>query len=402
MDKQVLADLRPAYYDDFHCIAADCKESCCIGWRISFDKKDYLSLKRQSGSDDLNTRMEHGLRRIRGGDIFAGKYYGEFTMTDGRCPLLREDSLCALQLEKGHEVLPYVCRAFPRAESYQPSGYFERSLSPACEAVLRLLWVKPEGVDFRSDPLPKEQHQNTVWEDTGPLLPYFQDIRSQCIDVLQDRKYPLPKRILMMGLLLKELADGNQDVFRWLHRAQSMQEDSELPEAEGSHALPMFLSHNLQVILALENPDPQFAGIPKEITEGLGVEFHGGTGRATVPTAPYLAARKRFAENFAGCEYFMENLMAAVFFHLHLPDLSSSEALWKSYVSFCSLYSIYRFLSVLSCREGASGNRDELFRLLVFASRSLLHNNLRQSKFRDELFQHDSATLAHMAILLAG
>ena len=40
-------DLRPAYYNDFHCLAAGCRLSCCKGWRIAFDKKDYLSLKRQ-------------------------------------------------------------------------------------------------------------------------------------------------------------------------------------------------------------------------------------------------------------------------------------------------------------------------------------------------------------------
>lgn len=65
-------------------------------------------------------------------------------------------------------------------------------------------------------------------------------------------------------------------------------------------------------------------------------------------------------------------------------------------------YDDFRFMAVMSCREGSSGDRDELFRLLVFASRSLLHDHLRQTKLRDDLFQHDSATLAHMAILLSG
>lgn len=399
--KTIRADLRPAFYDDFHCLAADCKQSCCIGWHISFDKKDYLSLKRQTGSADLNARMEHGLRRIRKGPFAF--HYGEFTMTNGRCPLLREDSLCALQLEKGHEALPYVCRSFPRAESRQPSGYFERSLSPACEAVLNLLWELPDGVDFRSDPLPKEQCKSTSWANDGFLLAHFQEIRSQCIDFLQDRRHSLPERILLLGLALKNLADGEQDVLHWLNWAQSLSEqDNPLPGAEGSHALPMFLSQNLQVLLSLKNSDPRFAGMPKELMDGLGIQVRPGTSRAIIPTAPYLAARERFAQNFINHEYFMENLMAAVFFHLHLPNLSSSEALWKSYVNFCNLYSFYRFLSVLSCREGASGDRDELFRLLVFASRSLIHNNTQQVALRDEFFQNDSATLAHMAILLGG
>lgn len=402
MERQILFDLRPAYYDDFHCLAAGCQQSCCVGWRIAFDKKDYLSLKRQSGSQDLNTRMEHGLQRIRSGDPLETKDYGEFAMKGGRCPLLREDCLCALQLEKGHDALPYVCRNFPRIGSYQPSGYLERSLSPACEAVLKLLWELPEGVDFRSGPLPKIQHQNVAWEDPCSLMSYFQEIRSRCIDILQNRRYPLPKRILMMGLLLKELAEGEKDVSRWLARTQSIQKDTMLPETESTQALPMFLSRNFLVLLSLKNSNPQITDIPTQVTDSLGFKSRPETAKAIMPTASYLAARECFTAKFSGHEYFMENLMVAIFFHLHLPDLSSLEALWKSYVNFCNLYSFCRFLSVLSCREGVIDNRTELFRLLVFASRSLLHNHLRQTTLRDNLFQNDSATLAHMAILLSG
>ena len=58
-------DLRPAYYDDFHCLAESCKISCCKGWSITFSKKDYLALKRQEGSPELNTCLAEGVRRIR-------------------------------------------------------------------------------------------------------------------------------------------------------------------------------------------------------------------------------------------------------------------------------------------------------------------------------------------------
>lgn len=403
MHKVIRADLRPAYYDDFHCLAADCKRSCCIGWRITFDKKDYLSLKRLSGSAELNRRMEHGLRRIRHDDAVGEDSYGEFTMEGECCPLLREDCLCALQLEKGHGALPYVCQSFPRRETYQPSGYFERSLSPACEAVMKLFWNRPEGIDFRSDPLPKEEWKSVTWEDDGILSSHFQEIRSQCIDFLQDRSRPLPQRILLLGLALKKLADGEQNVPHWLIYARSLQEhDNPILNTEDSHALPLFLSNNLQVLLTLKNPNPQFADIPKKLMDALELQFQSGTFKAAVSSAPYLMARERFERDYAGREYLMENLVTALFFHLHLPNLFSKKSLWKSYVNFCNLFSFYRFMAVMSCREGASGDRDELFHLLVFASRSLLHDHLRQTALRDELFQNDSASLAHMAILVSG
>ena len=95
----------------------------------------------------------------------------------------------------------------------------------------------------------------------------------------------------------------------------------------------------------------------------------------------------------------MENLLVTVFFHLRMPVMEDAETLWKSYVNFCNLYAFYRFMAVMSCREGG-GTQAELFRLIALASRALLHNTTRQSQLRDEFFQNDSATLAHMAILL--
>ena len=134
----------------------------------------------------------------------------------------------------------------------------------------------------------------------------------------------------------------------------------------------------------------------------MGVTRSEHTGQTTFPTEPYQKARARFEEEFRDRDYFMENLMVALLFHLHLPVLSSGEELWKGYVNFCNLYSFYRFMAVMSCREGVSDYKKELFRLMVYASRSLIHNGARQSSLRDELFQNDSATLAHMAILLGG
>lgn len=398
-------DLRPAYYDDFQCLAAGCRLSCCKGWRISFDKKDYLSLKRQTGTEELNARMENGLHRIRRGPL-SDIHYGEFVMEDGVCPLLREDCLCALQLEKGHEALPLVCRSFPRAEANLLSGYLERSLSPACEGVLALMWDHPEGVDFLSDPLPKERWRRGSFPEDRGLEPYFHDIRSQCIDFLQDRRYPLPHRILLMGIALNELANGETDVPKWLDRARVL---SEYPEsAEVFHEsgqdkeLHMFLSNNIRLLFSLRAAGQDFSTVHSDLAQGLGIQVETAASQATIHCAPYLNARQRYKEHFADHEFFLENLMVSLFFHLHMPALNSLEELWKSYVNFCNLYSFYRFMAVMSCREGVEPSREELFRLMVFASRGLIHNGVQQTSLRDEFFQNDSATLAHMAILLGG
>ena len=397
-------DLRPAYYDDFQCLAADCKLSCCKGWNITFSKKDYLSLKRQVGSPELNKRMECGLRRLRKGPL-AGKFYGEFNMSSGACPLLREDGLCQLQREKDHAALPFVCRSYPRGELYMPSGYLERSLSPSCEGVLALLWDLPGGVEFRSNALPPQACKTMNCSPENPLTLCFSAVREWCIDLLQNRSFPLPRRIWLMGLGLKELADGETDMERWMKRAAAVSSGSveggpKDEPADGGPGLAMFLSNCLHTLLAIQCGNEELQKIQGQLIDSMRITVRTNTSQATIPLTPYLQARARFEENFADREYFMENLMTSIFFHLRLPSVESPEALWRSYVNFCNLYAFYRFVTVMSCREGAPGDRDELFRMIVFASRSLIHNTIYQAHLRDELFQNDSATLAHMAILL--
>ncbi len=401
-------DLRPAYYDRFQCLAGACRFSCCKGWNITFNKKDYLALKRQEGSDELTANLTRNVRRIRQGPN-AGRFYGEFDMSGGTCPLLREDGLCSLQLEKGHGALPEVCRVFPRTQAYSDSGYLERRLTPACEAVLELLWDLPDGVDFVADPLPKSKIRTLVMGTSGPLRLHFQELRSACIDLLQDRRRPLAQRILLMGLALKELADGEEDVDGWLARTRTLADDPEtdrrlqLPDQQKT--LSMFLTNNIRVMLASQSPNRELSTVLKEVLDGLGavLTFEGGQAvNFSLPNGPYMAARARFEENFQDRAYFMENLMVSLFFNLQVPDPVDREKLWKSYVDFCNLYSFFRFMAVASCREGAAGDKAELFRMMVCASRGLMHNTPQKVKLRDEFFQNDSATLAHMAILLCG
>lgn len=397
-------DLRPSYYDRFHCLAAGCRLSCCIGWNIAFNKKDYLSLKRQNTSPELAERLSRAVRRVRD-DKYGGRMYAEFDMSNGVCPLLREDCLCALQAEKGPDALPMVCKMFPRDSCYLASGYLERSLTPACEGVLALLWDMPEGIDFVSDPLPKERWRSLTFEGEALLIRHFAEIRELCIDFLQDRRFPLPRRILLMGMALRELADGEKDIPGWLARSRSMANSlasggfPEEPEQES--LLAFFMTNALQTLRMFEANNPGLEGIREDVLTYCGVSPSGGS-RATIRTALYREARERFEKSFGDREYFFENLMVSLLFRLNMPDPISAETLWKSYVNFCNLYAFYRFMAVMSCREGAAGDKEELFRMMVYVSRSLIHNSSRRTALRDELFQNDSATLAHMAVLLCG
>ena len=68
------------------------RASCCIDWRITFNKKDYLRLRRLDAPPELKARLEAGVRRERKAD-YSGAPYGKFDLdsNEGRCPFLDPD-----------------------------------------------------------------------------------------------------------------------------------------------------------------------------------------------------------------------------------------------------------------------------------------------------------------------
>lgn len=94
----------PSYYKQFTCIASDCPDSCCHEWDVQVDEESavrYRSLEGPLG-DALREHLydEEGQTYLRN--------------VDGRCPMWRNDGLCRIQAERGHEQLCTVCQQFPR------------------------------------------------------------------------------------------------------------------------------------------------------------------------------------------------------------------------------------------------------------------------------------------------
>lgn len=101
MDKQIISvdtALMPAYCKDFRCLMGACQDTCCVGWKIEFNKKDYLAIKRAaegSGDASLQELCARSVKRLR--EKEHDGMYAEFPMNEeGLCGFLREDGLCAL------------------------------------------------------------------------------------------------------------------------------------------------------------------------------------------------------------------------------------------------------------------------------------------------------------------
>ena len=111
-----------------------------------------------------------------------------------------------------------------------------------------------------------------------------------------------------------------------------------------------------------------------------------------------MEAEQALRSRFGDLDFFFENIMVNNAFSVNFPLTENCEAIWENYVTFCSTYSFFRFFVVSTAPE----NEQELIQTLVLASRALLHNHGMTQLVTLKLFQNDSATLAHMAILVQG
>ena len=124
----------PEYYPVFHCVASQCRHTCCAGWEIDIDDDSLARYERLPG--EFGERMRRGISRDE---------TPHFIPTEGeRCPLLNGDNLCELILHEGKGALCQICRDHPRFRNYF-SARVEMGLGLVCEEAARVIlsWPKP-------------------------------------------------------------------------------------------------------------------------------------------------------------------------------------------------------------------------------------------------------------------
>jgi len=164
----------PAYYNQFRCIAGDCRHSCCQGWEVDIDEE---SLERfRSADGPLGTRLRSSIAYGKGDEL------PHFILQEGdRCPFLNHEGLCDLIIEKGEGFLCQICTDHPRFRNYW-SKRTEIGLGMACEEAARLIlgFADPMTlavIDNDRDP-EEDPSQNEL-----DLL----ELREDLMGVLQDR-----------------------------------------------------------------------------------------------------------------------------------------------------------------------------------------------------------------------
>ena len=179
--------VRPDFYDDFHCLAAACRHSCCVGWEIDVDE-DSLEYY-QSIPGELGEELRRQIALEPSPHFRLG--------TDERCPFLRPDGLCRLIVQLGEDSLCDICALHPRFFNDYP-GRTEMGLGLCCEEAARLLTEGEGPLRFLA------QSDGEGDETPTPLL----KLREKIFALLADETQTLTARMdSALGLLGQRLPD---------------------------------------------------------------------------------------------------------------------------------------------------------------------------------------------------
>lgn len=127
-----MIERKPSCYDTFQCIAGACPDSCCQEWDVDVDEASAQRFLALPGP--LGDRLRQKLKNDGEG------YY--LQITDGRCPMWRQDGLCQIQYELGEAGLCQVCHQFPRLR-HDYGDFVELGLELSCPEAARILLTQP-------------------------------------------------------------------------------------------------------------------------------------------------------------------------------------------------------------------------------------------------------------------
>ncbi len=336
--------LVPDYYPDFHCKMGACRHACCEGWPISVTMGDYFRLLGVDCSPELRRRLDTSLHLASRPTEEA---YAQISPRyDGHCPLHLPDGRCALHAELGEDVLAAVCRLYPRGVRNGEDR--EASCANSCEAVLEMFLHRQAPLTFRRErlafALPDAPARRHFFHTAGRA----QEIRLWLISHLQNRQYPLPRRMLLLGMALRAL-DGALNAKDDGRVARLLSGEESIPVPE----LPV-PDHD-QVLSGLQTVERFLA-----ITDAHSHSIHDYGEHALRYFAAgdalcqYKEATQRLERLLPQWETWLEHMLVNHLYFVQFPFQDRPVPLQDEYLAVCAAYVLLRCLLVgwMATHEG--------------------------------------------------
>lgn len=310
----------PEYYSDFRCKCGACRSSCCAGWDIAVGRDEYYRLIGLDCSEKLHHCLECAFHPAQ--DRSPGHFQVISPNWLGDCHMHDENGLCILHAECGEDMLPEVCRMYPR--SVKKCGDTCLAVcTNSCEGIVEMLMALDRPLRFSSQPLAACPHEEHAGFDPA------------CLEMLQKQDLPLAQRILRM--IRREASDATMDA-----------------------AIGMLLS-------ALECVSDSANSIADYISEAL--QRYAGGDRAAL----YAQDAKRFAWNFPNWRQVFENILANHLVYMNYPcadnRLDADGAAW----GLCAAYGTMRLFSTACLND--KNTQEDFVDMIAAIFRAVEHSS---------------------------
>ncbi len=167
-----------SFLDKFHCSRGTCPKTCCKGWQILVDAKTMEKIE-QEPADHRKVLQ----RNIKGKTTGAPQIRKRL----GTCPYHTGEGLCGLQQKGRTDLMPRVCREYPR-RTISYGTFAEISLELACPEAARLFLEEKEPLTM----LPWQKEEKEILWKIGnedlPFLEFLQDLRQTMVDEAQTQE----------------------------------------------------------------------------------------------------------------------------------------------------------------------------------------------------------------------
>ncbi|MGW7159310.1 flagellin lysine-N-methylase [Paenibacillus taichungensis] len=408
------AALVPKYMLDFKCIGSECEDSCCIGWKVQIDKTTYTNLTSVS-QKTLRDSFKSGIEKVEA----SSRTNEQFALMkmDGKtgcCSMLDEQKLCTIQASLGERYLAPICATYPR-NIFWVNNEQEISAVMSCPEAARLALLNPEKMEFTHTEaiLQKNaQSKGEIITDQGnpTFMNFFWDIRIFAIEIIQNRNYSFPHRLIIMGLFCEQLQrlinqkqESESDIKGLIENFKEMINNN--AELQDYGTFPQdhefqFITLNNIISKNLGNigSNARFASCVQDYLDGLNehkdtddkldlVDFY---------QKGYLSYYKPFMDEY---EYIFENY-AVNFIYSHLFPKSESGNVYKIYIILVSHYVLLKLLLIGMSIKHKGLTTDKVIKLIQSFTKTSEHTNVYVKNIIEFLTEKQYSSMGHLSLLI--
>lgn len=192
--------VKPAYYDEFECIADQCPLTCCKDWKIAVDPVTKEKWKKLRVPKDMKSEAAYLSEYVacgRGGDQIKLR-------DNGICPFLNKEKLCHIVSAYGEECISHTCHTFPR-EEHEFGDRTEYSLTMGCPAALDLLWKRDEF--YLEEQRDSKKNKALENGDDKILL-----LRREFIKLMRKQEISISNEILMIFYIMLDIYEREEEI----------------------------------------------------------------------------------------------------------------------------------------------------------------------------------------------